>query len=186
MRRIGYKLLTLTLILMLLVPVVAQEEEGTTNPLAGYTAGLNFGYPVVTGEYFKDGRSGPIVGIVGNTPYGFALGPFNIGVGFGLESFMAEDAQIGIYGSVNTTLYVTPYGPISYYGGAGYYGGLGLVGGLTFDYMVPNMPLVVKPYLRGTFMTSAADADETGDDSNAASYYINIGVMALYDISTLF
>jgi len=181
MRRISYKLLSLTLMLMLLVPVVAQEEEGTTSALAGYTLGLNFGYPVVTGEYFKD-ASGPIVGIVGNTPYGFAVGPFNVGVGFGVESFMADNAQIGVYGSVNTTLYVTPYGPVSYYGGAGYYGGLGLVGGVTFDYMVPNMPLVVKPYLRGTFMTSAA---EVGDE-NKASYYVNIGVMALYDISTLF
>jgi len=181
MRRIGYKLLTLTLILMLFVPIVAQEE-GTTSALAGYTAGLNFGYPIVTGEYFKDGRSGPIIGIVGNTPYGFALGPFNMGVGFGVESFMADDAQIGFYGSINTTIYVTPYGPLSYYGGVGLYGGLGFIGGITFDYMVPNMPLVVKPYLRGTFMTSVA---EVGED-NKPSYYVNIGVMALYDISTLF
>lgn len=181
MKRIGYKLLSTVLVLMLVVPVVAQDE-GTTSALAGYTAGLNVGYPVVTGEYFKDGRSGPIVGIIGNTPYGFAVGPFNVGLGFGLESYMAEDAQLGVYGSVNTTLYVTPYGPISYYGGAGFYGGLGLIGGVYYDYMVPNMPLVIKPYLRGTFMTSAADVG----DENKPSYYVNIGVMALYDISTLF
>jgi len=183
MRRIGYKLLTLTLILMLFVPIVAQEEEGTTNPLAGYTAGLNFGYPIVTGEYFSEG-TGPVIGIVGNTPYGFALGPFNLGVGFGVEAVMMDaGTEIGLYGSINTTLYVTPYGPISYYGGVGLYGGMGLIGGLYYEYMVPNMPLVLKPYLRGVFVSSAA-VDDAGDD--AASYFVNIGVMALYDISTLF
>ncbi len=178
MKHISYKLVTLFLMLMLLAPVVAQEE-GTTNPLAGYTVGLNVGYPVVTGEYFKDGRSGPIVGIVGNTPYGFAVGPFNMGVGFGIESFMAEDAQIGLYGSINTTIFVTPYGPLSYYGGVGLYGGLGFIGGIYYEYMVPNMPLVVKPYARTLIMTSAT---ESGDPSGL----VNIGVMALYDISTLF
>ena len=178
MQRISYKLLSLTLILMLLVPVIAQEEEGTTSALAGYTFGLNVGYPVVTGDYFTDSK-GPVVGVVGNTPYGFAVGPFNIGVGFGVEAFLADEAEIGLFGSVNTTLFVTPSGPISYYGGVGLYGGVGIFGGLTFDYMVPNMPLVVKPYLRGVMMTGAT---EGGD----ASYMVNLGVMALYDISTLF
>ncbi|MFH1852154.1 MAG: hypothetical protein ABIA75_07415 [Candidatus Neomarinimicrobiota bacterium] len=179
MKRIGYILLSFLLLLLVAAPVVAQDE-GTTSALAGYTAGLNVGYPIVTGEYFKDGRSGPIIGVVGNTPYGFAVGPFNVGVGFGIESFLAEDAQFGVYGSLNSTIYVTPYGPLSLYGGAGYYGGLGIVAGGYYEYMVPNMPLVLKPYMRGTLMSSATEG------SNKASYYINIGVMALYDISTLF
>ena len=177
MKHISYKIVALGLMLMLLAPVVAQEE-GTANPLAGYTLGLNVGYPVMTGEYFKD-SSGPVVALVGNTPYGFALGPFNMGVGFGLEAFLADETQIGVYGTVNTTIFVTPYGPLSYYGGVGYYGGIGALGGIYYEYMVPNMPLVLKPYIRGVIMTGAT---ESGDPSGL----VNIGLMALYDISTLF
>ena len=164
---------------MLLVPVVAQEEEGTTNPLAGYTAGLNVGFPFIAGETYESGL-GPVVGIVGNTPYGFALGPFNLGVGFGVEAVMMDlKTQMGVYGTLNTTIYVTTKGPISYWAGAGYYDGLGLSGGFYMDYMVANMPLVIKPYIRGVLNTG-------GGDGNDLTYFGNIGVMLLYDISTLF
>lgn len=179
MKRIGYILLSSLMVVLLLAPVAAQDE-GTTSALAGYTAGLNLGYPIMAGETYESG-TGPLVGVVGNTPYGFALGPFNIGVGFGIEALFAEiGTQVGVYGSINTTLYVTPYGPLSYYGGVGYYDGLGIIGGVTFDYMVPNMPLVVKPYLRGVLNTGG------GPEGKDLTYFANIGVMALYDISTLF
>jgi len=178
--RNSYKIVSLGLMLMLLAPVVAQEEEGTTNPLAGYTLGLNVGYPVVAGETYEAGK-GPIIGIAGNTPYGFALGPFNMGVGFSLEAaLMKDNTQIGVVGTVNTTIFVTPYGPLSYWGGVGYYDGLGLAGGLYYDYMVPNMPLVVKPYMRALINTGGGSA---GDELTG---FVNIGVMAMYDISTFF
>ena len=181
MKRIGYKGISLLVVFLLIVPSFAQDE-GMASKLAGYTAGLNLGYPVVTGEYYSGG-SGPIFGVVANTPYGFAIGPFNMGLGAGFEAAMFKDyTEVGFYGSINTTIYVTPYGPISYYGGAGYYSGLGLIGGIYMDYMVPDMPLVIKPYMRMTLNTAAED-----DDGNTApSYFLNIGVMALYDISTLF
>ncbi len=185
MQRIGYKLLSLTLILMLLAPVVAQEEEGTTSALAGYTAGLNFGYPVLKGDYFKtEGAIGPSIGLVFNTPYGFAAGPFNMGVGGGIElaNVGGEKDAIGIFGTINTTVYVTPYGPISVLGGVGLYNGVGLIGGVYFDYNVPNLPLVIKPYLRTTFFTSV----ELANGDKASSYFETFGIMALYDISTLF
>jgi len=166
--------------LMLIMPMPAKAQD---NPLAGYTIGLNVGYPVVTGDYYS-GRSGPIVGLAVGSPYGFALGPFNMSIGAGVEAaLMDAGTEIGAFATVNTTVYTTPAGPISVYGGAGYYGGAGFVGGAYFDYMVPNMPLVVKPYVRATVMSSAAvDAD----GNPAPSGWINIGIMALYDISTLF
>ena len=179
MKRIGYKGLSLLVAFLFLVPGFAQDE-GMASKLAGYTAGLNLGYPILAGETYDDGM-GPVVGLVGNTPYGFAVGPFNIGVGFSLEATMAErGTSVGVLGTLNTTLFVTPYGPISYWAGVGYYDGLGLAGGLYFDYMVPDMPLVIKPYGRAIIQTKSEDV------GGGMTGFVNIGVMATYDISTLF
>ena len=181
MKSIGYKITSVALILMLAVPVFAQEEaEPAGNPLAGYTAGLNLGYPVVAGKTYEDG-AGLVVGVVGNTPYGFAVGPFNVGVGFSIEATMMElGTEVGFLGTLNTTIYQTPAGPISYWAGVGYYDGLGFAGGLYFDYMVPDMPLVVKPYGRAVIQTKSED------EGSGMTGFFNIGVMLTYDISTLF
>ncbi len=179
MKRISFLLLSSLMMVLLLSPAAAQDE-GTASALAGYTAGLNLGYPIIAGETYESGV-GPVIGIVGNTPYGFAVGPFNVGVGLGIEAAMMEiGTQVGVYGTLNTTLYVTPYGPISYWAGVGYYDGLGFSGALYYDYMVPNMPLVVKPYFRGQFNTGG------GPEGKDLTYFANIGVMLMYDISTLF
>lgn len=191
MKRISYLVLISLFVVFAIQPLTAQDEaaaEDTSmveeyyeadSPLAGYTVGLNAGYPLVTGEFYKD-RTGPVVGLVFGTPYGFAVGPFNLGVGGGVEIAMMEEQAIGVFASVNSTVYTTPAGPISVYGGAGYYNGLGLLGGAYFDYMVPNMPIVVKPYVRATISTSAAK-DASG--SNAPTGWIMGGVMLLYDLS---
>ena len=179
MKRIGYILLSLALVFMLLTPGLAQDE-GKTSALAGYTAGLNLGYPIVAGETYESGL-GPVIGLVGNTPYGFAVGPFNIGVGFSLEATLMElETKVGVLGTLNTTIFVTPYGPLSYWAGVGYYDGLGLAGGLYFDYMVPDMPLVLKPYGRALIQTKPED------QGGGMTGFVNIGLMAMYDISTLF
>ena len=178
MKSIGYKLLTMAIILMLAVPAFAQDEA-EANPLAGYTAGLNLGYPVVGGETYEAGK-GPVIGIVGNTPYGFAVGPFNVGVGFAVEAaLMKDNTQVGVVGTINTTIYQTPYGPLSYWGGVGYYDGLGLVGGFYFDYMVPDMPFVLKPYVRANINTGG------GSGGDELTGFVNLGLMATVDISTL-
>jgi len=183
MKSIGYKVVSLAIILMLAVPGFAQEEgeakKSLADNLAGYTAGLNLGYAVVGGETYDDGL-GPVLGLAGNTPYGFAVGPFNVGVGFSVEAMMAEKGtSVGVLGTLNTTIYQTPQGPISYWAGVGYYDGLGLAGGLYFDYMVPDMPLVIKPYGRAVIQTKSED------EGGGMTGFVNIGVMALYDISTL-
>ena len=138
------------------------------------------GYPVVAGETYEAGK-GPVVGIVGNTPYGFAIGPFNVGVGFSLEAaLMKDNTQVGVVGTLNTTIYQTPAGPISYWAGVGYYDGIGFAGGLYFDYMVPDMPLVIKPYARAVIQTKKED------EGGGMTGFVNIGAMVTYDISTLF
>ena len=77
---------------------------------------------------------------------------------------------------------MTAAGPLSVYGGIGLYNGLGTLGGITFDYSVPNMPIVIKPYTRATVFTGV----EMPDDTKVASGWISIGVMVSYDVSTLF
>ena len=125
--------------------------------------------------------AGLVVGVVGNTPYGFAVGPFNVGVGFSVEATMMEKGtEVGVLGTLNTTIYQTPYGPLSYWAGVGYYDGLGLAGGLYFDYMVPDMPLVIKPYARAVIQTKSED------EGGGMTGFVNIGAMVTYDISTLF
>jgi len=177
------KYLKLTALIMLsLLLAVPSPAPAQDNPLAGYTVGVNVGYPAVAGKTYKDyGGTGPVVGIVGNTPYGFALGPFNIGVGFAIESaLMKDNAQLGFLGTINTTIYTTPYGPLSYWGGVGYYNGLGLAGGLYYDYMIPNQPIVLKPYGRAIIQTKSQD------EGGGMTGFALVGVMVTYDISTLF
>ena len=163
----------------------AEEEYVSASPVEGITVGLNVGYPIITGEYYKDeGAAGPSVGIVIGSPYGFPLGPFDIGVGGGIElgNVGGEKSAVGIFGTVNATVFVTAAGPLSVYGGIGLYNGLGTLGGITFDFSIPDMPIVIKAYTRATVFTSV----EMPDDTKAASGWISIGVMVSYDVSTLF
>ena len=115
----------------------AEEEYVSASPVEGITVGLNVGYPIITGEYYKvEGAKGPSVGIVIGSPYGFPLGPFDIGVGGGIElgNVGGEKSAVGIFGTVNATVFVTAAGPLSVYGGIGLYNGLGTLGGITFDF----------------------------------------------------
>ena len=163
----------------------AEEEYVSASPVEGITVGLNFGYPIITGEYYKDeGATGPSVGIVIGSPYGFPLGPFDIGVGGGIElgNIGGEKSAVGFFGTVNATVFVTAAGPLSVYGGIGLYNGLGTLGGITFDFSIPDMPIVIKAYTRATVFTSV----EMPDDTKVASGWISIGVMVSYDVSTLF
>ena len=164
----------------------AEEEYVDSSPaFEGLTVGLNVGYPIITGEYYKDeGATGPSVGIVIGSPYGFPLGPFDIGVGGGIELGNAggEKSAVGIFGTVNATVFVTAAGPLSVYGGIGIYNGLGTLGGISFDFSIPDTPIVIKAYTRATVFTGV----EMPDDTTVASGWISIGVMVSYDVSTLF
>lgn len=187
MQRIKYSVMAMLLLLFVAAPPLMAQDEATEqagNPLAGFTAGVNVAYPVVTGKFYE-GDTGPVVGIVVGTPYGFPLGPFSLGVGAGIEyaMFGNDKQEVGAFATVNTMVYSTPQGPISLYGGVGLLGGLGVIGGAFFDYMVPNVPLVIKPYVRANISTSAAVDDQ---DNSAPTGWIQLGAMLSYDISTLF
>ncbi|MCF7822840.1 MAG: hypothetical protein K9N35_01565 [Candidatus Marinimicrobia bacterium] len=176
-------------------------DEGTEmvaasgSELIGYTVGLDVGYPV----YLHGGlgssydESAPAIGVVVNTPFGVAVGPLNIGFGaqigtFGFSNSTVADREIsGIYAlaTANTSVYETPQGNVAVQVGAGYFGAsLGFTGGAAFNYVIPDMPIVVKPYLRAN--ATLDSGGEASGDENAGYLWLNVGVMLSYDISTLF
>ncbi|MBC8322471.1 MAG: hypothetical protein H8E70_02750 [Candidatus Marinimicrobia bacterium] len=142
------------------VPLTAQS---------GYTVGLNVGMPIIGGEYYADSGMDPVFGVVVGTPYGLPLGPFNVGVNVGLES---ANGLTGVFGILNASVFETPNGPVSVFGGAGLLDGLGIIGGASFDYAIPDQPIVVKPYVRANISTAAAGGEPTG--------WIQLGAMVSY------
>ena len=176
-------------------------EEGTMetevtsgSAMIGYTVGLDLGYPGYRhgglGENYDESGLAPSLSI--NTPFGLALGPFEIGFGaqVGMFSFTNEpnDEELsGIYAlaTANTALLETAQGAVSMQVGAGYFGAsVGVTAGVAFDYAVPNIPLVVRPYARFNG-TLDSGVETTGDDTGSYSW-LNAGIMLSYDISTLF
>jgi hypothetical protein len=164
--------------------------------LVGYTVGLDFGHPAYKhgglGNNFD--QSNLAFGLTVNTPYGAAIGPFEIGFGvqWGLFKFSSSTVPghelSGIYmlGTANTSIYETLHGTISTQVGAGYYGAsIGITAGVAIDYVVPDLPLVIKPYIRANAtLDSGVIPTDTGDTPSYA--WFNIGIMGSYDISTLF
>jgi hypothetical protein len=163
-------------------------EEYAINPLEGLTVGLNIGFPVITGAYLKGATStGPNIGIVIGTPYGFPLGPFSIGVGAEILTYSWGDYYSGmaLLGTINTALNdMLPFevpGVLSAQIGGGYFGaGLGTTVGVAYDIELPNMPVTIKVYNRANMTTTASG------DFEKATGWINIGAMITYDVSTLF
>lgn len=162
------------------------ESEGAK--ALGITAGVNLGYPVymssgMTNKY--DG--GPQFGLIVGTPYGLEVGPlsFGLGVEIGMYSFpkaaAAEDLTgVQVLAFVNTLLANTGAGPVSAQVGAGYFGeGLGVTAGVSYDYDIPNMPLLIRVYGRGNAST------ETGAGVGTAGW-LNVGAMISYDLSGMF
>ena len=177
-------------------------EEGTMetevtsgSALIGYTAGLDLGYPV----YMHGGlgssydTAGPALGIVVNSPFGAAIGPFEIGFGaqIGMYSFTNESpakdlSGVFVLATANTSVVETQQGAVTVQVGAGYFGAsLGLTAGAAFDYAVAGMPIVLRPYARMN-ATLDSGAETSGGDENAAYAWLNAGLMISYDISTLF
>ena len=176
-------------------------EEGTMetevtsgSALIGYTVGLDVGYPVYLhgglGSSFD--TPGPAFGVVVNSPFGAAIGPFEIGFGaqVGMFSFTNEpnDKELsGIFAlaTANTALLETAQGAVSAQVGAGYFGAsVGFTAGAAFDYAVSGMPLVIRPYAR---MNATLDSGvETSGDDSGSYAWLNAGLILSYNISTLF
>jgi len=177
-------------------------EEGTMetevtsgSAMIGYTVGLDLGYPGYRhgglGENYDESGLAPSLSI--NTPFGLALGPFEIGFGaqVGMYSFShsttgGELSGIFALATANTSIFETGQGAVTAQLGAGYFGAsLGLTAGAAFDYAIPGVPMVARPYLR---MNATLDSGvDVGDSSQDGAYsWLNVGLMLAYDISTLF
>ena len=168
-----------------------EAEVTSGSALIGYTVGIMGGYPVWMSSGMAAATSAPVFGLIAATPFGFAVGPFEIGVGaeIGMYDFNGDSEYLTFNGLVaiatlNTAILETPYGPISAEVGGGYYGAsLGMTAGATYSYAVPNIPLVVKPYLRANLTLDGGQEFDSGDNSVS---WMNAGLYLSYDISTLF
>jgi hypothetical protein len=168
-------------------------EEGTmetevTNGSAmiGYTVGLMGGYPVYMSSGLGDGAAAPVFGLVFASPFGFAVGPFEIGIGaeLGMYDFSDRLEYKGVVAlaTLNTALLETSQGAVTAELGGGYYGAsLGATAGAAFNYAVPGIPLVAKPYVRANLTLDSGDGNDIGSVA-----WINAGIYLSYDISTLF
>jgi hypothetical protein len=163
-----------------------ESEVTSGSALIGYTVGLMGGYPVYMSSGLGDGEAAPVFGIIAATPFGFAVGPFEIGLGVELGMYdFSSDTQdytgVVAIATLNTALLETAQGPISAELGGGYYGAsVGMTAGATYSYAIPNIPLVLKPYARANMTLSS------GDNDIGSVAWINAGLYLSYDISTLF
>jgi len=155
-------------------------EESKKDPLAalkGYKVGINVGYPIVTGEAFDDLGVKPVFGLVVGTPYGMPIGPFDVSFNAGLES---ANGMFGMFAVANATVYQLPQGPISVFAGAGLLNSVGVVGGASFDYAVPNQPILVKPYVRANIALTGGGPPP---DNSKPTGWVQIGAMVTYSIN---
>ena len=170
-------------------------EEGTMetevtsgSAMVGYTAGIMGGYPVFFSSGMSDATASPVFGIIAATPFGFAAGPFEFGVGIelGMYDFKSGFEGIVALATLNTAVLETAQGAVSIELGGGYYGAsVGGTAGVTYSYAVPNIPLVVKPYVRAN-ATLDSGVEKVGEGDNNAVLWVNAGLYLSYDISTLF
>ena len=162
-----------------------EAEVTSGSALIGYTAGLNFGYPVYMSSGLGDGKAAPVFGIIAATPYGFSVGPLDIGVGVELGMYDFSDVQdykgIVALATLNSAVYNTSAGAVSVELGGGYYGtSVGGTAGATFSYAIPGAPLVLSPYVRANATLSS------GDNEIGSVAWLNAGVYLNVDISALF
>ena len=163
-----------------------EEVSMTGSNAVGYTIGLMVGYPIGIGS-LSNNDANPVFGLVGSTPFGFAVGPFEMGLGFEASyyTFGTEAEGPSILATVNTALLETTQGPVAIEIGAGWYGGgPGATLGATYSYAVPNMPVVVKPYVRSNVVMDLDLAKIDGNDG--ILIWVNVGLYASYDLGDLF
>jgi hypothetical protein len=161
-------------------------EEGTMetevvsgSAMIGYTVGLMGGYPVYMSSGLAAGKPAPVFGLIAATPFGFAAGPLEFGVGIELGMYDFTDlldySGIVALATLNTALLETAQGAISAEIGGGYFGAsVGGTVGATFSFVVPNMPIVAKPYVRANMTL------DSGDNEIGSVAWINAGVYLSY------
>jgi len=191
MKRLTLPIIT-SIIFLTSMDIVYSEEDSSCNMLTGYTVGLNVGYPVIAQGYYTD-ATGPALGINVESPYGFNIGSYAVGIGGGINmvNFGGDADYTNISLSLSSNVFETLLGSLSISAGGGYYLGnddggtdysyntLGVNGAIGFYYAIPNHPLVIQPYAKGSWLLNVnGDGDQQG--------WISIGAMIHYDISTLF
>ena len=187
-----------SIILLASIDTVYSEEDSSYSMLAGYTVGLNVGYPVFAQNYYTD-ATGPALGINVESPYGFNIGSYTVGIGGGINmvNFGGDADYTNISLSLSSKVTDISSGSLSISAGGGYYIGntdvnsnssilnkysnntLGINGGVGFYYAIPNQPLVIQPYARGSWLLNV-----DGDGNRQG--WLSIGTVIHYDISTLF
>jgi len=142
-------------------PQVASEEPivytiPTFDKLSGFTVGWSINQPINSGEKYKLGEYAPVIGLSITSPITISAGRFTIGFGLGFES---GNDRVGIYGTTNIKL----FGKFSLMAGLGSINGSGLHFGAGFDIFVPNIPFLVRPFIRanGRFGKSNVNAPES-------------------------
>lgn len=196
MKRLTLPIIT-SIIFLTSMDIVYSEEDSSCNMLTGYTVGLNVGYPVIAQGYYTD-ATGPALGINVESPYGFNIGSYAVGIGGGINmvNFGGDADYTNISLSLSSNVTDISSGSLSISAGGGYYIGntdansnsslndysnntLGINGAIGFYYAIPNQPLVIQPYAKGSWLLNVnGDGDQQG--------WISIGAMIHYDISTLF
>jgi hypothetical protein len=163
-----------------------ESEVTSGSAMIGYTVGLMGGYPVYMSAGLAAGKAAPVFGLVAATPFGFAVGAFEIGVGVELGMYDFTDASTDYSGIValatlNTSLLETAQGTVSAEVGGGYYGAsVGATAGATFNYSIPNMPIVARPYVRANATLAS------GDNEIGSVAWVNAGLYLSFDLSAIF
>ena len=156
-----------------------ETEVTSGSALIGYTVGLMGGYPVYMSSGLEAGKAAPVFGLIAATPFGFAVGPLEVGVGIELGMYDFSDildySGIVALATLNTALLETAQGAVSAEIGGGYYGAsLGGTAGATFSYVVPNMPIVAKPYVRANMTL------DSGENEIGSVAWVNVGLYLSY------
>ncbi len=124
-----------SIILLASIDTVYSEEDSSCNMLAGYTVGLNVGYPVIAQAYYTD-ATGPVLGINVESPYGFNIGSYAVGIGGGINmvNFGGDADYTNVSLSLSSNLFETPLGSLLLSAGGGYYLGNEEGGSSFYDY----------------------------------------------------
>ena len=167
-------------------------EEGTMetevtsgSAMIGYTLGVMGGYPVFMSSGMADGVAAPVFGVIFSTPFGFAVGPLEFGVGAELGMYDFSDVQdykgVVALATLNTALLETAQGAVSAEVGGGYYGAsVGGTAGASFSYVIPNTPVVLNPYVRANVSLDGGDGTDGGVAWITAGAYVKVDLSAIF------
>ena len=121
--------------------IVLEYSISANEKLSGFTVGWSINQPFFSGQRFELEEYQPIFGVMIASPMTILFSRFNIGLGLGIES---GNEKSTIYGTVNMKL----FGKFSLIGGIGSMNDDGVHFGFGYDFDVPNIPILIKPFIR--------------------------------------